>query len=232
MVVATVSFVFSQKSISSKDIFDEWNRKKAEIEKMNEDPTVKKQLLDQLDSAYVPFFKIVLENEQKTSSTTTNNTSTQNTHQQSIGGSFSLPNFQGKSISITKAADAYAKVKITDAKAEYIRNMSNNSEPNSSSEGYVGIVVNNFPYYMTTVTVVECDDNWKPIESGFNYKFELKPGEKVEYCLFPGKWIITSTAWNSYTTFKSRIKYKDLDPLSFSFYEGKKYYWGSINGFE
>lgn len=228
IVLGTMSFVFSQ-ALSSKDVSRDYKKERKRIEAMNEDPEIKAVMLNQLDSTYkVEYEKAVArENGQNAPTTTT-------TTQQSMGGSFSLPNFQGKSINITKAADAYAKVKMTDAKADYIRNMnSNNSNGESnSSSGYIGVIVNNFPYYMTTVVVTECDENWKPINGGFNYTFELKPGEKMEYYLFPGKWIIKSTAWNSYTKFNPRIKYKDLDPLSFSFYEGKKYYWGSINGFE
>lgn len=223
LVVATISFTFSQ---NSSQIYQDWQKEREKIKEKNEDPEIIQNELNKLDSTYISFYRLALENE-KTPITTTST-------QQSMGGSFSLPNFQGKSINITKAAEAYAKVKMTDAKADYIRNMnSNNSNGESnSSSGYIGVIVNNFPYYMTTVVVTECDENWKPVNGGFNYTFELKPGEKMEYSLLPGKWIIKSTAWNSYTKFNPRIKCKDLDPLSFSYYEGKKYYWGSINGFE
>lgn len=222
LVVATISFTFSQ---NSSQIYQDWQKEREKIKEKNEDPEIIQNELNKLDSTYISFYRLALENE-KTPITTTST-------QQSMGGSFSLPNFQGKSINITKAANAYATVKTADAKAEFIKNMNgNNSESSNSSNGYIGIMVNNFPYYMVDVVITECDNNLKPVPGGITLNFALKPGEKMEYSLLPGKWIIKSTAWNSYTKFNPRIKCKDLDPLSFSYYEGKKYYWGSINGFE
>ncbi len=197
LVVATISFAFSQKSMSSKDVFDEWNEKRIKVEKMNEDPAVKKQLLDQLDSAYVLFFKIALENEQKLPTTTVaNNTpanqTTQNTHQQSIGGNFSLPNFQGGSLNVTKAADAYATVTMANANAYLISQMASGgqstySAPNNNM-GLEGVIINKDSYQEFSVVIIGVD----PSNSYYRKSLTIGKGEKTKIYLPVGKYTVTS----------------------------------------
>lgn len=193
LVVATISFTFSQ---NSSQIYQDWQKEREKIKEKNEDPEIIQNELNKLDSTYISFYRLALENEKTQITTTTNNTptnqTTQNTHQQSIGGSFSLPNFQGGSLNVTKAANAYATVTMANANAYMISQMANGgqatySAPNNNM-GLEGVIINKDPYQEFSVVIIGVD----PSNSYYRKSLTIGKGEKTKIYLPVGKYTVTS----------------------------------------
>jgi len=221
LVVATISFTFAQ---SSREIYNDWQKARKKIERKNDDPKNIQIELDKIDSTYISFYRLALENERSSTTTQPNSTPTNTSGSstpapRNLGANVSLPGFQGGSYNIKDAAVAYATVVTTDANAYYTKTIADNY--NKSQNGGEG--------GSSFKCLLRNEDNSTVIFTitGINGMFIIRPtvpgGGSVEVELPPGTYKITTTLVRALYTESKPVTREVGNPTVYSLWEGKKY---------
>lgn len=218
IVLGTMSFVFPQ---SSEAIYNDWKKERRKVERKNDDPKNIQLELDKIDSTYISFYRLALENERSSTAQPSSSPATSTKNKRTVGANINLPLFQGGSYNIKDAAVAYATVVTTDANAYYTKTIAENySKSQNGGAGDVSFkcLLRNEDYRNVVFTI-------KGVGGVLIITPTVPARGELEIDLPPGIYTITTNILAVNKTESKAVTREVGNPAKYSFWAGKKYWF-------